>query len=65
MQRLVWEVEDDRDGVDTMEQEETIHNKINLMNCFFFYIDHMYINKSYTDFVQKKKIKKIQTLIFT
>lgn len=65
MQRLVWEVEDDSDGVDTMEQEETIHNKINLMNCFFFCIDHMYINKSYTDFVKKKKIKKIQTLIFT
>lgn len=36
VQRLVWEVEDDRDGVDTMEQEETIHNKRNLMNCFFF-----------------------------
>lgn len=33
------------------------------MNCFFFYIDHMYINKSYTDFVKKnKKIKKYKHL---
>lgn len=46
-----------------MEQEETIHNERNLMNCFFFYIDHMYINKSYTDFVKKKiKIKKYKHL---
>jgi len=58
----MWEVEDDRDGVDTMEQEETTHNKRNLMNCFFFYINHMYINKSYTDFVKKKKLKKYKHL---